>query len=149
MKTIISYIRREWMCWVLALVLTLGVGALKAADARPVLKAKADSVEFFQDFERNTWYARYDTLVIDLGSRWDSIRVLWKGKYEGRPVILVAGHSGPMCEMDMTFYWYKSPVELKKFSKFDTCFARKVRVSQVGNKVTVNLDDKKVEFELK
>lgn len=149
MKAIASYVSNEWKYWVLALLLTIGMGVMANTEARPVMKYNANGMEFHQDIEKNTWYARYENNVTNLGESFDDIRIIWKSKYAGTPVVLIAGQQGPMCEMTLRLYWYRTPIDLAVSKAFNTCFAQKFDVSIKGNIVTVKYDDKVQTIELK
>lgn len=150
MKSIQNYIRAEWKYWLAAVAVVFAMGCVNGAEAKPVLKAEANGVQFYQDYDRNAWEVKYMGKTMDLDETFDEIKVIWKGRYKGQPVILVAGQEGRMCEMAFRLYAFDAEGWVKQTNTFGTmCYAQKVSVAISGGKVHITFDGKTQHVPLK
>lgn len=148
MKSIQNYIRNEWKYWLAACLIVITMGYVNGAEARPVLKAQANGMQFYQDYDANTWTMRYNGLDVDLDETFDDIKVIWKGYYKNRPIVLIAGQQGQMCEMAFRLYWYNEP-DTKRWPvvphsdyKVGPCYAKKISVSVTKDVAHITYDGK-------
>lgn len=138
-----SYVRKEWIYWVAAIIGTLALLMLTApgAEAKPVLAKTVDTVQFYRDVDANTWYMKYKDDVTDMEETFDDIKVVWHGTYQNQPIILIAGQQGSACQMNFQLYWFKKDGEVKQAKDFGTCYAPNTTVKIDGQFVIINFGD--------
>lgn len=144
MQRLFNYIANEWVYWFVAIVASIGFLIVSAPSsfAKPVLKDHAGEVQFYQDWDRNTWYMLYHGNVTDMEESYDAIKVIWQGKYQGSPLVLIAGQEGRMCEMSFRLFWYLPSGEVKQAKDFGTCYAKNVTVEISDGYVVITFDGK-------
>jgi hypothetical protein len=142
MKVAFAYIRSEWKYWVMAALMFVFMGVLQQSHAAPVLKYTVNGVQFYQDFDANTWYTKYHGKMFDLKETFDDISIKWKGQYKGDQLILIAGQEGRMCEMNFNLYRFKPSGEVRKYTNIPGCYAEKLSVAISGNTLVITLDGK-------
>ena len=125
-----------------AFALIFVMAMAQQVDAKPLLKAKAGQVEFLQDFDANTWFIKFGPIVQDMDESFDDIKVVWSGLYQGRPIVLIAGQQGSMCEQTYRLYWFRPDGSVALAKDFGTCFAKKVTVAVNSGMINITFDGK-------
>ena len=103
----IKFLRRlpSWLIGTLGAFAIIFVMAIaQQADAKPVLKAKAGSMESYQDLEKATWFLKFGPIFQDIEETFDNMEVVWSGSYNGKPIVLIAGTGSFMCPRDFRIY---------------------------------------------
>lgn len=103
----IKFLRRlpSWLIGTLGAFAIIFVMAIaQQADAKPVLKAKAGSMEFYQDLEKATWFLKFGPIFQDIEETFDNVEVVWSGSYNGKPIVLISGSGSFMCPRDFRIY---------------------------------------------
>lgn len=136
-----SYIRNEWIYWVVAVVATLALLMLSApgAEAKPVLMKTVDTVKFYQDTQQGTWFMEYHGDVTDMNENYDSIKVVWHGTYSNTPLVLIAGNEQG-CSMDYQLFWFLNNGDVRQAKGFGTCDARVKNVTIEDGYVVIQFD---------
>jgi hypothetical protein len=142
MQAIQEYIRKEWYIWVGGFFAVLMWCFTNAAMADALLKAEAYDVGFYQDASTNKWYVANDTHISEIKENFDSVKVLWKGRLQNKPIVLISGQRGTLCPMTFRLYWIKDNGDFTEYRDFNTCYAKNVSVKLDQHFVQVTLDRK-------
>lgn len=136
-----SYIRNEWIYWVLAIITAISLLILTApgAEAKPVLMKTVDTVQFYQDTQQGTWFMEYHGNVTDMNENYDSIKVVWHGTYSNTPLVLIAGNQQD-CAMDYQLFWFLNNGDVRQAKGFGTCNARVKNVTIEDGFVVIQFD---------
>lgn len=125
-----------------ALVFAFVLSYVPKVDAQVEKKVSTLAVDFYHDIDNKTWYTEHGNIVTDLEMDYDELTVIWETRYEGQPVILVAGRKGTICEMDYNLFWFRSNGDVELATGFGTCKAEHVTGRIESGSVILTFDGK-------